>query len=61
MAEIVHKEKLKELKEMIERKKKDESTEKILVNFCERHGLSLKACKIYYDQLVKNGEINAVK
>ena len=51
------KEKLKELKEMIREKKLDDPVEKVLVDFCSRHAVSLKTCKKYYDRMVEMGEI----
>jgi len=51
------KEKVKELKTMIQEKKPDEPVEKVLVNFCSRHAVSMEACKKYYDRMVERGEI----
>lgn len=48
---------IEELKEMIKEKKSEEPVEKILVKFCERHGVSLDTCRIYYRRLVEKGEI----
>jgi hypothetical protein len=48
---------IEELKEMILEKKPKEPVEKVLVRFCERHGLSLDTCRIYYDRMVEKGEI----
>ena len=50
--------KAQELKDMIKNRKKDESIEEVLVVYCQRHGISVDDCRIYYDQLVKAGEIN---
>jgi len=58
MAEKMPKRKIQELKEMIQEKKPDETVEKVLVNFCSRHAVSMKTCKKYYDHMLKNGEIN---
>jgi hypothetical protein len=57
MAENMPKEKVKELKEMIQEKKPDEPVEKVLVNFCSRHAVSMKTCKKYYDRMVEKGEV----
>ena len=57
MPEKAHKENLQELKEMIQKKNPGEPVEKVLVDFCGRHAISLDACKTYYNQLVKKGEI----
>jgi len=51
------KEKVQELKEMIQEKKPDEPVEKVLVNFCSRHAVSMKTCKKYYDRMVEKGEV----
>ena len=46
-----------ELKEMIREKKQKEPVEKVLIKFCERHGVSLDTCRVYYNRLVEKGEI----
>ena len=51
------KEEIQELKEMIKEKTPDEPVEKVLVNFCERHAVSLKTCRKYYERLVEEGEV----
>ncbi|MCW4008993.1 MAG: hypothetical protein NWF05_00010 [Candidatus Bathyarchaeota archaeon] len=51
------KEHLKELKEMIQARKEQDSVEEVLAVFCQRHGLSLQKCERYYNQLVAEGEI----
>ena len=48
---------IEELKEMIQEKKPDEPVEKVLVKFCERHGVSLDTCRVYYKRLVKEGKV----
>ena len=48
---------LKELKEMILDKKSKEPVEEVLAKFCERHGISLDTCRVYYNRLRENGEI----
>lgn len=57
IAERMPKEKIQELKEMIQQKPKDESVEKVLVNFCERHAVTLGTCRKYYERLVEKGEV----
>jgi predicted transcriptional regulator len=57
MNERMDKEHIEELKEMIKEKKSKEPVEKVLVKFCERHGVSLDTCRIYYRRLVDKGEI----
>ena len=57
MNEKMDKEHIKELKEMIKEKESEEPVEKVLVKFCERHGVSLDTCRIYYRRLVYKGEI----
>jgi hypothetical protein len=57
MREKMDKEHLEELKEMIQEKERKEPVEKVLVKFCERHGVSLDTCRIYYRRLVDEGEI----
>ena len=57
MNEKMDKEHIEELKEMIKGKESKEPVEKVLVTFCERHGVSLDTCRIYYRRLVDKGEI----
>ncbi|MGE5637265.1 MAG: hypothetical protein ACM3WQ_01045 [Chloroflexota bacterium] len=57
IAERMPKEKIRELKEMIQQKPKDEPVEKVLVNFCERHAITLGTCRKYYERLVEKGDI----
>jgi truncated hemoglobin YjbI len=57
IAEKMPKEKIQELKEMIKEKTPDQPIEKVLVNFCERHAVSLKTCRKYYERLVEKGEV----
>ena len=49
--------KVKELKEMLNEKNPQEPVEKVLAKFCERHGVSLNTCKVYYNRLVESGEV----
>jgi predicted transcriptional regulator len=57
MGEKIDKQKIQELKEMIQEKGPKEPVEKVLVKFCERHGVSLDTCKIYYKRLVEKGQV----
>ena len=57
MGEKMDKQHIKELKEMIQEKNPKEPVEKVLVKFCERHGVSLDTCRVHYNRLVKKGEI----
>ncbi len=47
----------KELKEMIQEAKGKEPADKVMANFCHRHGVSMETCRKYYNQMVANGEI----
>ena len=47
---------LNELREMI-LEEPSEPVGKVLANFCQRHGVDMNQCKVYYDKLVKKGEI----
>jgi hypothetical protein len=51
------KEHIQELKEMIQERKPKEPVEEVLVKFCERHGVSLDNCRVYYRRLVEKGDI----
>ena len=57
MSDKTDKHNTQELKKMVQEKKPNEPVEKILVNFCERYGVSLDTCRIYYNRLVEKGEI----
>jgi hypothetical protein len=46
-----------ELREMILEAKGKEPADKVLSNFCQRHGVSMTTCKKLYDQLVAEGKI----
>ncbi len=45
------------LDQMIKDKPQDEPAEKTLATFCQRYGLSVDECRVYYDKLVKQGVI----
>lgn len=55
--EFDKKHKAQELKDMIKDRNPGESVEEVLVIYCHRHGMSVDECRVYYDQLVKKGEI----
>jgi predicted solute-binding protein len=57
MSDKISKEHEQELLEMVKEKKKNQSAENVLSVFCQRHGLSLETCRLYYDELVAKGEI----
>jgi hypothetical protein len=57
IAEKMPKEKIQELKQMIKDKTLDEPVEKVLVNFCERHAVSMGTCRKYYERMVEKGEV----
>jgi len=45
------------LKEMVNERKPHEPVEEVLSTFCERQGVSMGTCRIYYKKLVDSGEI----
>ena len=45
------------LKEMVNEKKPHEPVEEVLATFCERQGVSMHTCRVYYKKLVDKGEI----
>jgi hypothetical protein len=57
MNEKMDKQHIQELKDMIQEKEPEEPVEKVFVKFCERHAISLDACRKHYEQLVANGEV----
>jgi hypothetical protein len=57
MSDKTDKHMIQELKESLKEKKPDEPVEKILTVFCERTGISMNTCRVYYKQLVEKGEV----
>ncbi len=57
MSNKMGKEHQQELKEMVNEKKPNQPVEEILSIFCERHGVSMDTCRVYYNKLVKSGDI----
>ena len=57
MSDKIDKHMIQELKETLKEKKPDEPVEKILTVFCERTGISMNTCRVYYKQLVEKGEV----
>ncbi len=45
------------LKEMLQDRKKGQAAEEVLTIFCQRYGLTMAACRSFYDELIKKGEI----
>jgi hypothetical protein len=57
MSDKLDKHKIEELREMVKQKNPDDSVEKVLAVFCERHSLTMGTCRYYYNVLVKDGDI----
>lgn len=57
MSEKIDMHKVKELKEMLQQRKPNEPVEKVLTVFCERHSISMNTCRVFYKQMVENGEV----
>jgi hypothetical protein len=57
MSDKLDKEHQQELKQMVEERKTNQPVEEVLSVFCQRHGVSMDTCRVYYNQLVKKGEI----
>ena len=57
MSDKMDKHKIQELKDMIKNRKPGEPVEEVLTIYCQRHGISIDTCRVYYNQLVKKGEI----
>ncbi len=57
MSDKLSKNHVQELKEMVKEKKPNEPVEEVLAIFCQRHGLSMDTCNLYYNELVKEGKI----
>jgi hypothetical protein len=45
------------LKEMVNERKPKQPVEEVLSVFCQRQGVSMGACRVYYKKLVEKGEI----
>ena len=45
------------LKEMVNERKSGEPVEKVLSVFCQRQGVSMGTCRVYYKKLVDKGAI----
>jgi len=45
------------LREMISERKPGEPVEKVLAIFCQRYSLPMATCRVYFDELLKKGEI----
>jgi len=57
MSDICDKHDLDLLKEMVRGRKRGEPVEEVLSTFCQRQGLSMDTCRVYYKKLVDEGEI----
>ena len=57
MSDKTDKHMIEELKEAIQKKDPKEPVEKTLAVFCSRTGISMDSCRVYYNKLVKKGEI----
>jgi hypothetical protein len=57
MSDKLDKEHMQELREMVKEKKPNQPVEEVLSVFCQRHGLSMETCRIYYRQLSKEGKV----
>ena len=57
MSDKIDTHKVKELKEMLQQRKPNEPVEKVLAIFCERHAISMNTCRVFYKQMVENGEV----
>jgi hypothetical protein len=53
MSHKVDKDMLEELKENLKGKKPDQK-DKVIAVFCQKTGLTMDECKVYYKQLVKD-------
>ena len=45
------------LKEMVNERKSGEPVEEVLSTFCQRQGVSMGTCRVYYKKLVSQGDI----
>ena len=45
------------LKEMVNERKPGEPVEEVLSTFCQRQGVSMGTCRVYYKKLADKGEV----
>jgi hypothetical protein len=57
MSQKVDKDMLDELKQNLKDKKPDQPADKIIAVFCQKTGLTMDECRVYYKKLVKDGNI----
>lgn len=57
MSDKQDKHKMALLKEMVSEKKPNQPVEEVLSTFCQRQGVSMGTCRVYYKKLVEKGEI----
>ncbi len=56
MSDKTDKHMIEELKQTIQKKDPKQPVEKTLAIFCERTGISMKDCRVYYEKLISKGE-----
>jgi hypothetical protein len=56
MSDKTDKHMIEELKETLKKKDPKQPIEKTLAIFCERTGISMDSCRVYYKQLISKGE-----
>ena len=57
MSDKLDKHNLDLLREMVNERKPNQSVEEVLSVFCQRQGISMSTCRVYYKKLVDKGEI----
>ena len=57
MSDKSEKEHKQELQEMINKREPNQPIEQVLSIFCERHGIAMETCRVYYKQLVNEGKV----
>ena len=57
MSDKIDMHKVKELREMLQKRKPGEPADKVLAIFCERHSISMGTCRVLYKQMVEKGEV----
>lgn len=57
MSDRLENEHKQELKEMVNQKNPNQPVEQVLAIFCQRHGVNMDTCRVYYKQLVKEGKV----
>jgi hypothetical protein len=57
MSDKIQNEHMQELREMVKGKKPSEPADEVIAVFCQRHGISLDTCRLYYNEIMKEDKV----